>query len=232
MRTPVARRQPAVYDQARSLTVSNRLLPSGVAPSACLGTITEEFLGRVRDSTVALVTAAPAGVRRAAVSAVVPCSPDAATVTCALPGQFGDLQITPHPLDPKTTVTVAVSNSAALETTARTTVVVPKPVLLPVEAFRNDVSQSVGYDLRIDGGGTLTVAISEVGDVVVPGPGMSCASTDQWQSMSCALTEATGELPITVRFQRPNATVTLVLRNAGGEIVSEVVNVRGGESVG
>lgn len=57
MRTPVARRQPAVYDQARSLTVSNRLLPSGVAPSACLGTITEEFLGRVRDSTVALVTA-------------------------------------------------------------------------------------------------------------------------------------------------------------------------------
>ncbi|MEI2730756.1 MAG: sigma-70 family RNA polymerase sigma factor [Dermatophilaceae bacterium] len=213
-------------------------LPAGVATAVSVdtgalagGTVTVAISGPGTVS-VALVTAAPAGVRRAAVSAVVPCSPDAATVICALPGQFGDLQITPHPLDPKTTVTVAVSNSAALETTARTTVVVPKPVLLPVEAFRNDVSQTVGYDLGMDGPGTLTVRISEVGDIVVPGPGMSCTSTDQWQSMSCALTETTGQLSVAVRFQRPNANVTLVLRNAGREVATDVVNVRGSKPVG
>lgn len=48
---------PATYDEARSLTVTNVPLPTGVAPSQCLAAMTDQFLASIEHSTVALVTA-------------------------------------------------------------------------------------------------------------------------------------------------------------------------------
>lgn len=48
---------PADYTQARSLTITNLALPTGVAPVHCLDAITEQFLASVGKSTIALISA-------------------------------------------------------------------------------------------------------------------------------------------------------------------------------
>ncbi|MDQ0708610.1 hypothetical protein QFZ52_001262 [Arthrobacter woluwensis] len=48
---------PGDYSQARSLSITNTPLPTGIAPARCLDAIAQQFLSRVSESTISLVSA-------------------------------------------------------------------------------------------------------------------------------------------------------------------------------